>query len=589
MKDSLRSKLLIIVGGYVVISALWIAFSDLLVVRISNDPGVVQVLNTSKGWLFVVTTALLLYGVLRRRDHAIEERQASLRAGAEHLKAIYDTVNEAIFVHDAQTGRILDCNQRACEIYGYSHQQLISMSIGELSEKGSMYTQARALEWMDKAVHQGSQVFEWRARRSDGTCFWTEVSLGSSSTGGQRYLVAAVRDITTKQAMEEVLHRAQRLEALGVLAGGIAHDFNNLLAGIFGHIELAQLALRELDVQEAKQNVTEALAVSDRARALTQQLLTFAKGGAPLRKVQAVSDLVRKAVTFATTGSNCEVSFISENTEWLCSLDENQIGQVIDNLVINAKHAMPHGGRIEVVVENRPASAVPGHLPARDHVHISIRDHGVGIPREHLQRIFDPFFTTKDQGSGLGLATSHSIVGKHDGHIEVDSEVGAGSVFHLWLPRARGRSTSAEEPSSEGSRGQGQVLVMDDEDSVLAVASSMLRHCGYEATSAKNVEQAVELAKIALAAGRPFRAAILDITIPGGPGGKEAVGRLKALDPTIRVLASSGYSSDDVLARPQELGFDGSLPKPYQLRDLRLAVSQLLSSDPAEMATSTES
>jgi len=575
MKDSLRSKLLIIVGGYVVISALWIAFSDHLVIRISHDPGVVQVLNTSKGWLFVVTTALLLYGVLRRRDHAIEERQASLRAGAEHLKAIYNTVNEAIFVHDAQTGRILDCNRRACEIYGYAHERLISMSIGGISEEGSTYTQARAMEWMNKAVHQGSQVFEWRSRRSDGTCFWTEVSLGSSSTGGQRYLVAAVRDITTKQAMEEVMRRAQRLEALGVLAGGIAHDFNNLLAGIFGHLELAKLALREPDVKEAIENMEAALAVSGRARALTQQLLTFAKGGAPLRKVQAVSDLVKKSVTFATTGSNCEASFTCDKTEWLCNLDENQIGQVIDNLVINAKHAMPQGGRIEVVVENTPASAMPGHLPAKDHVHVSIRDHGVGIPREHLQRIFDPFFTTKAQGSGLGLATSHSIVGKHDGHIEVESEVGVGSVFHLWLPRARGGGTSTEEPSGEGNRGQGQVLVMDDEDFVLDVASSMLRRCGYEATSATNVEQAVDLAKIALATGRPFRAAILDITIPGGPGGKEAVGKLKALDPAIRVLASSGYSSDDVLARPQEFGFDGSLPKPYELRALRLAMSRL--------------
>jgi len=576
MKDSLRSNLRFIVGGYVVISALWIAFSDHLVTRISKDPSVVQALNTSKGWLFVVTTALLLYGTLRRRDRTIEERQASLRAGADHLKAIYDTVNEAIFVHDAQTGRILDCNQRACEMYGHAHEQLISMSIGEISEEGPTYTHAQAMEWMNKAIHQGSQVFEWRSRRRDGSCFWTEVSLGSSSIGGQRYLVAAVRDLTAKHAMDEVMRRAQRLEALGVLAGGIAHDFNNLLAGIFGHLELAKLALREPDVEDATENLAEALAVSGRARALTQQLLTFAKGGAPLRKVQAVGELVKKSVNFATTGSNCEASFSCGKTEWLCNLDENQIGQVIDNLVINAKHAMPQGGHIEVLVENTPASAMPGHLPAKDHVHVSVRDHGVGIPRENLQRIFDPFFTTKAQGSGLGLATSHSIVGKHDGSIEVESEVGIGSVFHLWLPRAGGGSASPDKPSRDGNRGQGQVLILDDEDFVLEVASSMLRRCGYEATPAKSSEQAVDLAKAALATGRPFLAAILDMTIPGGPGGKEVVHQLKALDPSIRVLASSGYSSDEVLARPQEFGFDGSLPKPYELRDLRLAMSRLL-------------
>jgi PAS domain S-box-containing protein len=578
MKDSLRSKLRFIVGGYVAISALWIAFSDDLVTRVSKDPYVQQALNTSKGWLFVVTTALLLYGILRRRDRVIEERQASLRAVADHLKAIYDTVNEAIFVHDAETGRILDCNQRACDIYGYSREQLIGMSIGEISEDGPMYTQTRAMEWMNKAIQHDAQVFEWRARRGDGTCFWTEVSLGSSSIGGQTYLVAAARDITGKHAMEEVMRQAQRLEALGVLAGGIAHDFNNLLAGIFGHLELAKMALHEQNLKEAEENLADALAVSGRARALTKQMLTFAKGGAPLRKVQPVGDLVKKSVTFATTGSNCQVSFSSEQTEWPCNLDENQISQVIDNLVINAKHAMPQGGLIEVRVENTPAAAMPGHLPAADHVHVSIRDHGLGIPHENLQRIFDPFFTTKAQGSGLGLATSHSIARKHDGHIEVESKVGVGSVFHLWLPRASGASASTREAKGDGHQGQGQVLILDDEDFVLEVASSMLRRCGYVATSAKNVDQAVDLAKAALAAGRPFRAAILDITIPGGSGGKEAVHQLKALDPTLQVLASSGYSSDDVLAHPQEFGFDGSLPKPYELHDLRLAMSRLFAS-----------
>ncbi len=713
MKDSLRSNLRLIVGGYVVISALWIVSSDQVVSHFSTDPYVVQTLNTSKGWLFVATTALLLYGALRRRDHAIEERQASLRAGSEQLKAIYNTVNEAIFVHQAQTGRILDCNQRACEIYGYAHEQLVGMSIGEISEGGADHTQGRAMEWLNKTVARGAQLFEWRARRGDGSCFWVEVSLGAGSEGGQQYVVAAVRDITdrkrseealrsseerfvtmfrlspnallisrlsdglclkandafsfltghavdeilgrstledglnlwvdpslrqrmvaelaegqsvrgiegdvrrkdgtiirvllsssvfvigqetcvisaivdvtAKQAMEEVMRRAQRLEALGVLAGGIAHDFNNLLAGVFGHLELAREALRDGTLMEAEQNVRDALSVSGRARALTQQLLTFAKGGAPLRKIQDLGELVRKSVTFATTGSNCEASFDFEKTEALSSVDENQMSQVIDNLVINAKQAMPDGGRIEVRMGNVAGAAMPAHLPATDHVHISIRDHGVGIPREHQQRIFDPFFSTKAQGSGLGLATSYSIVRKHDGHIEVESELGVGSVFHLWLPRAASPSVSPDASTGEGDGGHGRVLVMDDEDFVLSVATAMLRRCGYQAMEAKSSQQAVDLASTALAAGRPFRAAILDITIPGGPGGKETVHRLKRLDPNIRVLASSGYAGDDVLARPQEFGFDGSLPKPYQLRDLRVALSHLL---PAErLSTPTE-
>ena len=710
MKDSLRSKLRVIVGGYVAISALWIAFSDHLVTRISNDRAVVQTLNTSKGWLFVVTTALLLYGALRRRDRAIEERQASLQAGAEQLKAIYNTVNEAIFVHEAGSGRILDCNQRACEIYGYAPEGIIGLTIGDLSEHVADYTQSRAVEWMNKTIEKGAQIFEWRARRHDGSCFWAEVSLGATTMRGQRYVVAAVRDITdrkrdeealrnseerfvtmfrlspnallisrlsdglclkandaflsltgytldeilgrttredglnlwvdtslrqrlvealagqqtvrgaeaqirrkdgsavqvlisssvfvvgqdtcvisaalditAKQAMEDVMRRAQRLESLGVLAGGIAHDFNNLLAGIFGHLDLAKEAFRDHTVKEAEAHVLDALSVSGRARALTQQLLTFAKGGAPLRKTQAVGPLVRKAATFATTGSNCEVFFDFDKSGWLSSLDENQIGQVIDNLVINAKQAMPDGGRIDIQVENVPTISMPAHLPTVDHVRISIRDRGVGIPREHLQRIFDPFFSTKAQGSGLGLATSYSIVRKHDGHIEVESAVGVGSTFHVWFPRSTVGCATVDASAGEGYEGHGQVLIMDDEDFVLEVASAMLRRCGYQSISARNSRQALDLASAALTEGRPFCAAILDVTIPGGPGGKETVHKLKHLDPAIRVLVSSGYAGDDVLARPQEFGFDGSLPKPYQLRDLRLAMSQLLSSDAAQL------
>ena len=313
-----------------------------------------------------------------------------------------------------------------------------------------------------------------------------------------------------------------------------------------------------------------------RARALTQQLLTFAKGGAPLRKPQPVDELVRKAVSFATSGSNCQVSFTSSPESWLCEVDEHQIGQTIDNLTINAKQAMPWGGRLDVRVENVPGAEMPRHLPARDHVHVSVRDSGNGIPREHLQRIFDPFFTTKPQGSGLGLATAHSIVRKHDGHVEAESEVGAGSVFHVWLPRAQSQTQAMNLSAGDAHRGRGQVLVLDDEAFILNIAASILRRSGYEVSLATNAEQAVTMAEIALASGQPFRAALLDLTIPGGPGGKEIVHRLKVIDPAIKVLASSGYTSDDVMARPKDFGFDGSLPKPYSVQDLRAAMAGLL-------------
>jgi PAS domain S-box-containing protein len=710
MRDSLRSKLLVIVGGYVVLSALWIAFSDRLVMRLVGDPEVVAMLSTAKGWLFVVVTALLLYGVLRRRDRAIEERQASLRASAEELQAIYDSANEAIFVHEERGGgRMVTCNRRACEMFGYDRDQLMACSAGALSEGVAPYDDEHALAWALRALAQGPQLFEWRSRRSDGTCFWSEVSLRANIIGGETCVVSAIRDITDrkrdeeavrrseerfvtvfrtspeamiitrladglcldandaflaqagyareeivgrsarsdgmdlwvdpnlrdvllrelqakkivrgleakcrrkdgtvalvlisaslflvgtetciisalvditdKRATEDMIGRAQRLEALGVLAGGIAHDFNNLLAGVFGYLDMARESLRAHAIEEAEQSLTDALSVFGRTRALTHQLLTFAKGGAPLRKAQSVDDLVRRAVTFATSGSNCQVSFSSSSEPWLCDVDENQMGQVFDNLTINAKQAMPEGGRLDVNVENVPGAAMPRHLPARDHVRISLRDTGSGIPREHLQRIFDPFFTTKAQGSGLGLATAFSIVRKHDGNIEVESDLGGGTVFHVWLPRASAEAQAAPPPASDRHRGRGRVLIMDDEAFVLNIAASILRRCGYEVSLARHAEQAVALAELGHSSGQPFRAAILDITIPGGPGGKEIVRRLKGIDPTVKVLASSGYASDDVMARPADFGFDGSVPKPYSAKDLRAAVAGLFPSDQLE-------
>jgi CheY-like chemotaxis protein len=376
-----------------------------------------------------------------------------------------------------------------------------------------------------------------------------------------------------------MFHRAERLESLGVLAGGIAHDFNNLLAGVFGQLDLAREHLRNRAVDEAETSLNDALSVFGRARALTQQLLTFAKGGAPLRKTQPVDELVRKSVTFATSGSNCEVSIETAAETWLCDIDGNQMGQVIDNLVINAKQAMPQGGRLQVRVENVVSTGMPKHLPARDHVHIVVQDSGSGISHENLNHIFDPFFTTKAQGTGLGLATAYSIVHKHDGVIEAESEPGHGATFHVWLPRAFGKAEKAEPVSTDNQRGRGAVLILDDEDTILRIAASVLRRSGYEASVSKNGEQALALAEMAVASGQPFRAAILDLTIPGGAGGREIVHKLKELDPKIKVVASSGYAGDEAMANPCELGFDGGLPKPYTAQELRQVLAKLLAVD----------
>jgi PAS domain S-box-containing protein len=702
-KPVLRSRLLPIVGGYFAISALWIAFSDRLAGILSRDTEHLIFMSTVKGWLFVVVTTLLLYGVLRRRDLVIARRQESLRAAAEELQAIYDGANEAILVLEIDSSaRMVSCNQGACELFGYERARFMACQPADLSENVAPYDAEHSVLWSKRALEEGPQVFEWRARRSDGTCFWSEISMRASMIAGHMRLVVAVRDITDRKraeeavrrsedrfmtvfrtspvamlitrcsdgvgidvndaflaqsqlssedvlgkcmrlppfslwvdsarqqqitqeieskghvqgveaqfrrrdgstfsglatigqisigadkcllfavldvsaqkTMDEMLRRTERLESLGVLAGGIAHDFNNLLAGVFGHLDLAREYLHSREIGDAQDSLNDALSVFGRARALTQQLLTFAKGGAPLRKTQPVDDLVRKAVTFATSGSNCEVLFTAAPETWLCDIDGNQMGQVIDNLVINAKQAMPRGGRLEVRVENVPSASMPKHLSAREHVHIMVRDNGAGIPHENLQRIFDPFFTTKPQGSGLGLATAFSIVHKHEGHIEVESEPGLGATFHIWLPRARSKSDVAHMEVVNSHQGRGRILILDDEDSLLKIAASVLRRSGYEASMSKNADEALALAEIAVASGKPFRAAILDLTIPGGPGGREIVHRLKVLDPKIKVLASSGYAGDEAMAQPRNLGFDGSLPKPYTAQELRQALTKL--------------
>ena len=299
-------------------------------------------------------------------------------------------------------------------------------------------------------------------------------------------------------------------------------------------------------------------------------MLTFSKGGLPIRKTLPIADHVRKAVLFALSGSSISPEFSIPADIWLCDFDENQMAQVFDNIVINARQAMPLGGKIDVTIRNAASGEAPEILPRNNYVCVSIRDYGAGIVKEHLPRIFDPFFTTKHQGNGLGLAVSYAIVKKHDGLIEAESVLGEGTTFHLYLPASSGQAFAMEKAKAPAHlhQGEGRILVMDDEEFVLDVISQMLRHMGYEVLSARNGDEAVALAREAEAAGRHLSAAILDLTIPGGRGGKEVLPELLAIVPSLKVVASSGYSEDPVMARPSEYGFADRLIKPYRMDDL---------------------
>jgi PAS domain S-box-containing protein len=386
--------------------------------------------------------------------------------------------------------------------------------------------------------------------------------------------VLVFRDVTDRNRMEAEVQRAQKLESVGLLAGGIAHDFNNLLTGILGSVALARIHATP-DSPQADWLYDAEKAV-DRAKMLTQQLLTFAKGGAPVRRPTRLGDLIRDAAGFSLRGSDVRCEFSIPADLWPADVDAGQLGQVISNLVINADEAMPGGGTIRVNARNlTPEAPLPGALPPGRYVEIAVEDQGIGIPEEHLARIFDPYFTTKRRGSGLGLATSYTIVRKHDGQLSVRSASGQGSCFTVTLP-ASTREPPPADRKEAAVTGHGRILVMDDEATIRDVCSQILVQMGYQVQTASDGQKAVEAFATALSSGRPFDAVIVDLTVPGGMGGTEALRRLLEIDPEARVIVSSGYSNDPIMADFRSHGFQGVVAKPYELRTLGTALKEVL-------------
>ncbi len=373
-------------------------------------------------------------------------------------------------------------------------------------------------------------------------------------------LGAIIADVSERRHAETIVQTAQKLEALGVLAGGIAHDFNNLLSAIFGAIDLARI---EQSPEERDMRLAQAMTAMDRARALTQQLLTFAKGGTPVSKVEAVGPFVAETVKFALSGTSVSVRFSLPDDLWPARFDRHQIGQAIDNLVINACQAMASGGTLAVSAKNCDLRE-GGHpvLPKGAYVVITFVDHGVGIPKDHLSRIFDPFFTTKPQGHGLGLATCYSIVRRHGGSIDVTSEPGRGSTFCVYLPAAPAEAAVSPSTSRQVHTGQGTIVVMDDEPLVQRVLGALFESFGYSviltADGAEAIARISELAQHR----HDLVAVFLDLTIPGGMGGKAAIAEIRKVCPDLPAFVISGYADDPVIANPTAFGFTAGVSKP---------------------------
>jgi len=525
----------------------------------------------------VLVNATTEHGIMSGMIMDITGRKAmeeALRENEERHRALFEGSLDAIVLVDPEKGEIFDANPAASQLFLRKRSQLVGLHQTELYPLRLRESVKEAFAGMVNDRDQDEPA-ETTILCLDGTERPVEVMAHIIQINGRGAVYQEFRDIWDRKRMEEELANIQRLQSLGVLAGGIAHDFNNILTAILANISMARL-YGELD-DEVTQMLADAEKASLRAQGLTQQLLTFAKGGEPIKKHVRISSLLKESAAFALSGSNTRCEYSIPDGLWVVDADEGQLNQVFQNLVINADQAMPEGGVVRICAENIwLGKNERAGLKEGRHVKVSVQDQGSGISEERLPKIFDPFFTTKERGRGLGLAIVFSIVHRHAGNMEVDSALGGGTTVHVYLPAndstvEPGRSVQDEPPG-----GEGRVLVVDDERIVRISAGAVLKRLGYEADLAEDGRRGIEIYEKAMREDRPFDLVIMDLTIPGDMGGEEALKRIRELDPDAKVVVSSGYSDDPVMSRFKEAGFDGMLVKPYNVADLATELQRVL-------------
>lgn len=467
-------------------------------------------------------------------------------------------------------------NQTLARMFGYSREELVGMPFLSLV----------APAWMDMVVERqrkrlsgqpAPEKYEVGMLYRDGSIKEMELAGSLISYEGKPATMAVVTDITEKKTWENRKLVAQKLESIGVLAGGIAHDFNNILAAILGNISLAKLSDGQNPEVEAQ--LTKAENACARAKDLTHQLLTFAKGGTPVKNTRSLVELLHDSANFALSGSNVKAEFEISKDLWPADIDIEQISRVIHNLVVNADQAMPNGGIIKICAENTIINEVNLlSLPGGRFVIISVIDHGEGIPVHNIKYIFDPYFTTRQKGSGLGLAMTYSVIKNHGGTISVDSTVGTGTTFRVYLPASEQNVQEANHETGTYCSLKGKrILLVDDEEMIRDVTSRILKHMGVgEVLIAGDGHEAVSVYEQSMINNSPVDAVIMDLTIPGGMGGREAVLELLKIDPGMKAIVSSGYASDPILSEYKKFGFKGVLVKPYKIQELDKVLCDVL-------------
>ncbi|MFP5212034.1 MAG: PAS domain-containing protein, partial [Acidobacteriota bacterium] len=505
-------------------------------------------------------------------------KEQELKESEETLKALMDVMPVGVRWSD-YSGAVEYVNRSFVDLFGYTLEEIPTLEDWfSKAYPDPVYREAIRSRWGDALDESNVGFGPTGQKESDVTCKDGSVRhvIVSTRFAGNRKLVIFI-DVTERDTLLDRLLNTQRLESLGVLAGRIAHDFNNVLTGIMGNISLARLFID--DHEKLDQLLDHGEQASRRAAELVGQLLTFAKGGAPIKKPVSVRRLVQDSVASALHGTQVEAVMQLPDSIHDIEADTGQLSQVFHHIIVNAVHAMQGAGVLTVRAGNVPLPEKNVFaLPAGEYLTLDFADEGCGMPDQILKRIFDPYFTTKPNAAGIGLASSHSIIKKHGGHIDVRSTVGKGTTFTLYLPSlgfSLGELGSGTEGGAGGPRGGGAILVMDDEWLVRDIAREMLEHLGYQVTTCGSGEEAVALYRAAMDAGAPFTAAIMDLTVPCSMGGQEAARQILRIDSSACLIVSSGYSNDPVMADYASHGFRATLAKPYQFAELEQVLSSL--------------
>lgn len=501
--------------------------------------------------------------------------EKALTESEDRFRSIFNEATDGIMIADIETTRQLEANKAMCRMLGYTREELIGLKMEDIHPEESLPVIRERFE----KQRQGeiSLAAGIPMRRKNGSVFYADINATGVTLGGKNCLLGIFRDITERKKLEAQLLQAQKLESIGTLAGGIAHDFNNLLQGIFGYISMAKKNIEKKE--ESLAMLTQAEEALHLSVNLTNQLLTFSKGGKPVKKLIKPEPVVERAVKFALSGSSTNYEMVAPGELRAVEADEGQLSQVIQNIVLNANEAMSGHGTVSVSLSNvdSPEDDIDTLTDGGPFVHIDIQDSGLGIPEQNLARVFDPYFSTKQKGSGLGLATSYSIIKNHGGTVKVASTAGKGTTFSIYLPASiEGIPKEAVHPGNLSGTRKGKILLMDDEEMVRSVAKSMIEVLGHEVDTVPDGAKALELFEQAWESDTPYDLVILDLTVKGGMGGEEAIRKIRKIDPKVAAVVSSGYADSSAMANYQAHGFTATLDKPYMIESLQSCIEQLL-------------